>query len=387
MFTAKSILYINAAAEAESPNRVNTKKSIIFVAPIHRPFGNRVVREAEQAAKSNFSITVICKTEKEFTQNGVLYKPALKSRRFLHRLINLPIIYRQIRKLNGDIYHLHNPDTLPIAFWLKRKNHFVIYDTHEDFSKRLELRSWIPAPFKKSIAKIIVSLEKKAAQKFNAVLVTQANLKEKYGGNTVLLRNFPSKTLLTNSNPVRRDPKILRFVYVGTISQARCIEEMVELIDKVNEFHPARLWLIGPENDNCLETVQFKSGWKYVDYLGIQPHENCINHMAGSDIALLMLKDQGDHATAVPTKLFEYMSCDLPIIATKFPAWVNDVNENSSVFWVEQNDNKTALDAVEKILNSQNMAERFQANKEILKTKNWEAEFEKLLAIYNPGSN
>src|SRR5699024_110610 len=41
--------------------------------------------------------------------------------------------YKKAKSMNADIITFHDPELLPAAWLLKRKNHVVIYDIHEDY--------------------------------------------------------------------------------------------------------------------------------------------------------------------------------------------------------------------------------------------------------------
>jgi hypothetical protein len=51
----------------------------------------------------------------------------------LKRFLKLPYVFYLSLVKNADIYHCHNPDSIPIALMLKAFGKNVVYDTHEDF--------------------------------------------------------------------------------------------------------------------------------------------------------------------------------------------------------------------------------------------------------------
>ena len=83
-------------------------------------------------------------------------------------LLNLPKWYMQCRRLGGDAIILRNPDSIPLAFLLILTGRKVIYDTHEDFSKRPLIRDISPAFLGPIIARLITALERLLARTASA---------------------------------------------------------------------------------------------------------------------------------------------------------------------------------------------------------------------------
>ena len=55
----------------------------------------------------------------------------------------------------ADLFHLHDPELLPFAFWLKMKGKTVVYDAHEDLPRQLMFKTWISAWIRKPLAVVI----------------------------------------------------------------------------------------------------------------------------------------------------------------------------------------------------------------------------------------
>ncbi len=62
----------------------------------------------------------------------------------LRPIINFPTSLRQRLKLRADVNFLCNPDAVPLAITLKLFRRTFIYDTCENFSKRLQTRDDLP---------------------------------------------------------------------------------------------------------------------------------------------------------------------------------------------------------------------------------------------------
>jgi glycosyltransferase involved in cell wall biosynthesis len=245
----------------------------------------------------------------------------------LRPLLNLPVLYRQVIDLRGDIYVLRNPDTIPLAIALRAFGHKVIYDTHEDFSKRPLIHNGLPSWAGPFTAWLITRLERFLARVTSGVIVTQTQQLTGLGGRTMLQPNAPLtsgpivKTALETLVEPRNNE--LSFIYVGEITRARGIFSMLEMIQTVNRRCAARLDLVGwIRSDELREQVTYHPGWRFVRFHGAMSHSDTLLQIKKSTIGLALLKPIGDYPTTSITKLFEYMQFGIPFVASNFEAWV-----------------------------------------------------------------
>lgn len=371
---------------------MNRMDKICIIAPVHPYNDVRVFqKEAKSLKKNAYVVQVISNIDSQKVVDGiqVIKAPVFNNR--IQRILLNPIILFQALKTKSDIYHLHNPDTLIIGFVLKAFGKKVIYDTHEDFSKRILMREWIPILLRKTVALVVKTMEKTASKYFDAVIVTQPQMLDKFGGKSHLIENAPIlQNDLTDmayklSESISEDDKVVRLIYVGGISRLRGVLEIIKVLERLNETHSFRLWLIGPCSDNLfLEELKRMNGWKYVDYLGFLPQEEAFAHMIKSDIGLVTILDVGDHSTTSPNKLFEYQRFALPFVASNFPKWIQQVADTESGIFVDPLD-------IDKITQSlitlgvdpevrMNMGRNGQLY--IFNKFNWDIESEKLIDLY-----
>ncbi|QKE65456.1 glycosyltransferase [Aquipseudomonas campi] len=311
-----------------------------MLAPVHRSWGNRVVRECVSLVEAGYRVTALVRCEHAHSIDGVQFIPAPSYRNRLQRFLRIPQVLFAALREKADVYHLHNPDMIPVALALKLLGKKVIYDTHEDYSQRLLIRSWLPRPLRRTLSFLISRAERGLSRWVDATLVTQEQQLVDFPRRCHLLRNAPSiseemrQRSTTLAAHIDRRAGEYRLIYAGGISKTRGLYNMLAALDILNSRGlPVRLWLLGPDLENCLSAAVKHPGWSYVDYLRLQSHEAVFAHMARADIGLAMLEDVGDHAAALPSKLFEYMAWGLPFVASDFPLWREFTGEHAGL-WV-----------------------------------------------------
>lgn len=369
------------------------KKHVLMIAPIHRPWGNRIIRESLILKNKGYKISLLMRNvpffdASELTERGIdLYLIPAESK-FYKRLFRLPRMFINVLKINPDIYHLHNPDTLPLAFMLKIFGKKVVYDTHEDFSKRLLLRKWIPKFLRPFLCLIVSVLEKCASRYLDLAIVTQYSLEKKYKHNCITVRNFPYvdkqiKLNITNECSLIPEQKVFRLIYVGGISKSRGVLDIISILDKINKKISARLWLIGHDMDNIIDELKRHKNWMYVDYLGEIEQDKAFAFMKKSNLGLVLLHDTVDHSVALPNKLFEYMLMGLPFVASDFKVWKNTVGSCDAGWWIEPQNEAALLNVIKCLKKMPEILDKKRINGlEFSKIVNWENECEILIKRY-----
>ena len=362
---------------------------ILILAPVHRVWGNRVIREGKTLVRAGYEVAAIMKTDTPCERHGIRILPAPPYRNRIVRFLKIPIIFVQAFRQHADIYHSHNPDMIPVAFVLRLLGKTVIYDTHEDYRRRLNLRAWIPASIRPILSLTVGWAETSLSKFVQATFVTQPQMMAYFGDRTRLLRNAPKvnadhmQQIKSRSQTISRGAHY-QIAYVGGVSHARGIMTMLAALEILNKTIPVRLWLAGQAMDDLLVQAQQHAGWQYVDYLGLLSHEDALAYAMRADIGLAVLKDVGDHCHARPTKLFEYMSVGTPFIATDFPQWRDVVATNEFGWWITPERPEILAQTVQdNIIDQGILDEHSLQGLNFVKGFNWECESKILLEVYD----
>jgi glycosyltransferase involved in cell wall biosynthesis len=366
-------------------------KRVCVIAPVHLWDDVRVFhKEARTLARAGYRVVVIARAPRPHEFDGIRILPArtVTFSRFL-RFLAVPAVFVQALRINADIYHLHNPDTLPIAAGLKMLGRQCIYDTHEDFSRKILARRWLPRPIRPGIARLIAFLESLISRLVDAVIVTQPEVLSRLPRSAVLIGNTPrlDSALFDRvqhlAKTIKNDFSGLRAVYIGSITPERGLFEMVQALETANAAVSIRLWLIGPCSSADLRAAAKLSGWRYVDYIPPQPQEQAFAYVSRADVGLVVLRDVGDHATIDPNKLYEYMAFGLPFIASNFPRWQERLAGVTAGLYVEAGDAQALAQAeIEMARNPVTRQQMGQNGRAFVEEHNWEHESIKLLELY-----
>lgn len=368
------------------------KRKVCVVAPVHNWDDVRVFqKEARTLACAGYQVSLIVRAPSPRTISGIDIVPSLGSSNIrLIRFLLLPVVGVQALLQNAQIYHLHNPDTLPVAILLRLFGKKVIYDTHEDFSKKILIRHWIPRLLRAPLASLVGKAEILVSNIVTASIATEQDVVERLNNKALLLGNPPRVNeelyvrVSRHAQEIDSQERQLRAVYIGRVDKSRGLYEMVDALEIVNETSQARLWLIGTANKDDLDSARSRAGWKYVDYIPKVDQELAFAYVERADVGLVVIRQVGGHAMSDPNKLYEYMVFGKPFIASAFDSWISKLEHIDAGWFVIPE----SVDAIASILlkiaeDGETAINKGKRGKDFIKQYNWESESQKLLALYS----
>ena len=202
-------------------------KIVCIVAPVHMFDDIRIYKkEAISLANAGYKVILYSRTptNKGIIEHNIQVKPVIYKNRAIRFLKLTPLFFRILRE-KADIYHLHNPDTIFYVFILRFIGKKVIYDTHEDFSKKILLRSWIPKLLRRPLALLVLNLEKFVGIITSSMIVTQNEQLTSYS-NSFVIGNAP---IFKEYELALRNVSEIKLVYLGGISADRGLWKMLEI--------------------------------------------------------------------------------------------------------------------------------------------------------------
>lgn len=303
-----------------------------------------------------------------------------------NRMLNAPkAVFEKALTLEADIYHLHDPELIPIGLKLKKCGKKVIFDAHEDLPNQIMSKHYLNPISKKLISFLVKAYEKYACAKLDGVVTATPFIRDKFlniNANTIDINNFPKteefikieNSKVTDNNHV---------CYIGGLADVRGITQMVEAIEFTDD---TRLLIAGNFADANLENkVKQMQGWKNVDFLGYVNREGIQNTLSESFAGLVVLHPTQSYLDSLPVKMFEYMCAGIPVIASDFPLWRSIVDEANCGLCVDPL-NPSAIASAIKTLNSNRIdAQRMGENGRVavLEKYNWNIEEQKLFEFYS----
>jgi len=108
-----------------------------------------------------------------------------------------------------------------------------------------------------------------------------------------------------------------RIVYTGNIGSAQALEPCIRAMQHVsNEDAVLQLVGDGDEVSRLKRVVERRNLEDRVEFVGVVDRERIPEILDSATVGLAPIKDSPELDYAIPTKLYEYMACSLPVVVT-----------------------------------------------------------------------
>ena len=366
------------------------RRRVLLISSVHPPTDPRIVYKIGHSLSANYEVFCVLPNA---LHNSYLENVQMISLPYFQRLtwrlaFTHPVILWKCLFLRPAIVHIFVPELIPIAFLFKLLGAKVIYEVQENLYKKFEIKRVNNSP----VYKLLFGYFDQAARsKFHLILTEKSYLAQyknlKYPA--VIVQNFVSTSFvdLYAGEKNAGDTKPV-FFYSGVISMERCFDTLVAALIKLREKHSEfHVHLFGPVRFSERDATQlpgYESIKKHLTFHGYTDLRSLLPFASKSVAGIALLKPMADYPESYPTKLFEYMALNLPLITSDFPLYQDVIKNAKCGFCISPYDSDKLTNVMDWIICNPESARILGNNgrKAAVKKYNWISEEKSLFALY-----
>lgn len=361
---------------------------------VHNPFDARIFyKQAQTLARAGYAVTVVGPGAEARCEEwaGVRVQTFPVARRGSQRFLNLWCLLRVGLRADADYFHFHDPELLPVGAVLRLCGRRVVYDVHEHFPLVVMVRPWVPSWLRWPFSRLVDWGERLLARYFvTAIVGVVEEQGERFASRPfAVVKNFPRLEWFA---PGCSELGPCALVHIGSLSEDRGGLFLLEIMRELANTHPqVRLLSIGEFHSQKLRE-RFEArlrAWGLEEQIHYSekrvPYDELGAAIAACQIGLVPGQVSPKNlASFVPTKLFEYFACGLPVVASDLPSIRRFRAVADWGLLADPHDPAAHARAIGCLLDDPEAARAkgAQARRAAEEHFNWAAEAEKLLALY-----
>lgn len=377
----------NVDRSAEGP-RPTAPTVVVHITTVHAGSDNRIYyKECCSLAAAGYRVVLIAPSAPPAVRDDITYV-ALPS--FRWRLARMTIgswyAFRRAGATLGDVYHLHDPELLPVGLALKLLGRRVVYDVHEDVPAQILGKGWIPSSIRPIVAFVARAVEKLAVWLVDGVIVAGEDIWNSLGRrDAVVVANYPILCEFAERPEIPFGDRHAELVHLGGLSRLRATRELVAAMELVPSELDARLVLVGRfSSDGVEHEVQALAGWRRTQHVGWLPRPQAMAALRTARVGVVLYVPAPNHFGLRSNRAFEYMAAGLPIIGPDMPAWRDLIAFARCGLLVDPTRPEAIAAAITALLRNPAMAEEMgRAGRRAVEDRySWEVEARVLVGLY-----
>jgi len=360
---------------------------VAHLTSVHRSDDPRILlKECASLARDGYEVVLVGRGDPPAVlPPGVRFVSAGNPRGRTARMATLPVrILVRAWRLSADVYHVHDPELLLVAIFLKLSGARVIYDAHEDLPRQIEYKEYIPTAIRRPVAWLAGAVEQVAVRLLDAVVTATPRIASRFPARkAIIVQNFPLMSEFADGRPSDYAARPMLVAYVGRITEAVGARIMTEAATCLRSegVHTVLAGPIDPALEMELRSAGASADVEFPGWLGRTEVQSLLR---AARVGLVLFQPVSNYVEAYPTKLFEYMACGVPVVASNFPLWREIVESAGCGFLVDPTDPTAIAAAIDRLLADPEASADMGARgrQAVLREYRWEGQADRLTALY-----
>ncbi|OFY62348.1 MAG: hypothetical protein A3H98_14630 [Bacteroidetes bacterium RIFCSPLOWO2_02_FULL_36_8] len=274
------------------------------------------------------------------TSNPIIFHPIFNFKRLnLKRLFAPVSVLLLTIRLNPEIIIISTPELLKIFFFYKLfRKVKVYYDIQENYFENIIHATWYPPVLNYILACTLRLNEWIYSKMFDGFFLAEKSYQHELPfiknkkwivlENKMWLENGLKEKITRQHFPKKKNyGDSVKFLFTGTLDEDTGIFSAIEITKKIHALYPQlSLDIVGSvTRESIFEKLQDQlMNVSYIRFLGSKQfvqHDKILSAILNADFGIIDYQPFPHIQHKIPSKLYEYLSCGLPIIINQNPQW------------------------------------------------------------------
>ncbi len=309
------------------------KRKRILLASVLKPVDEPRMfeRMGQSLAANGYEVFILgASAVSDLEVEGINFIPHHKINRLSWRRIVAPFqILIRIIRIHPDLVVITTHELLLIALLYSLfSGNKVIYDVQENYWRNIRYTNAFPKGLRATLAILVRAKEWVAAPFLAQFILAEKGYRAEMPftkNKSVIIENkckIPADFIRTTGS------QFIQMIFTGTLAESTGVFQAIALVKRLHDLEPKiRLTILG----YCAQATvlaQIKnqiSGSQFITLQGGREwvsHHSIMEAIASADFGILFYPRSVHTENKIPTKLYEYLACQLPILLQNHKPWV-----------------------------------------------------------------
>ncbi len=259
-------------------------------------------------------------------------------------------VYSKLYKVKHDILIVNTHELLIVA--LLNRIIFggkIVYDIQENYYRNILFTDAFPRLLRSILALWVRAKEKVTAPFFHWFLLAESGYQGEFsftGKKITVIENKPRVPVPLKR--IKRHEKT-QLLFSGTLAESTGVFQAIALAKSLHQLNlKIALHIIGyaAKRDTYLRIKSEINGHDFIYLTGgdhLVPHSEIMQAISSADFGIIIYPASPHTQNAMPTKLYEYVASQLPILLQGHQPWVEFCNSFHGAIVLEEDSNPSQL--------------------------------------------
>jgi hypothetical protein len=316
------------------------KKTRIVIASLLKPVDDiRMFEKLGQTLAEEAEVQIIgYPNQASFNHPTITFHPLLPFNRLSFRRVAAPLkVFQMVLKIRPNTFIITTHELLWIGVLSKiLLSCRLIYDVQENYGRNIFYTDAFPKPIRPLIAAYVRLKEWLTSPFVNHFLLAERGYEKelRFPGNKKTIIENKTKKQLTNTN--KKNDKGIHLIFTGTLAETTGVFTAIELAQQLHSVDSSvRLTLIGhcshrPTLDKIRNAIVNKD---FIELIGgdrLVPHSEITQQIQSAHFGIISYDMNPSIINSIPTKLYEYLGYQLPILMIDHQPWIELAKPNQA---------------------------------------------------------